>query len=276
MLLIIYGKHSVDWHLRLNSKKLWSNFFYIEEVFSFEEKDDILDFINSQKKEIFVLCLLEIHILYLQKIIKGHNIYFLNNTNNLEIFANKFYFKNYVKDNNLELFYPKTYHNEFILSETCILKPPNLNFGSKIEKYDINKPKEYYQKLFDQNYILQEYIQSKYEYVCHIFSDKGKIITYICYKYTCFDEFYIKSNNYLSIEKIYLLEKQIKIFEMFLLPLKYTGICNIDFKIINNIPIIFEINPRLGGSLMLDSNYEDLIYILDVIFKHKELFLTTI
>jgi carbamoylphosphate synthase large subunit len=50
--------------------------------------------------------------------------------------------------------------------------------------------------------------------------------------------------------------------------LNYSGPCNIDFKLINGIPKIFEINPRLGGSLMVEENLPVLAKILEIVIKN--------
>jgi carbamoylphosphate synthase large subunit len=57
------------------------------------------------------------------------------------------------------------------------------------------------------------------------------------------------------------------IFESIIKHLNYSGPCNIDFKLINGTPKIFEINPRLGGSLMVSENLSALTQILKIIIQ---------
>lgn len=65
-----------------------------------------------------------------------------------------------------------------------------------------------------------------------------------------------------KMSKIDINKEYINVFEKFLIPCKYSGICNIDFIIVNDNIKIFEINPRLGGSLMMSLNRKDLVKIL--------------
>jgi predicted ATP-grasp superfamily ATP-dependent carboligase len=84
---------------------------------------------------------------------------------------------------------------------------------------------------------------------------------------------FIKGQNYNSHSStlIDLHQKYVKIFDKILLKINFRGICCIDYKIVNNKPIIFEINPRFGGSAiyMLPEQTID-AYIKEVICRTYE------
>jgi len=134
-----------------------------------------------------------------------------------------------------------------------------------IKKEDILN--EYFEK-----YIIQEYIQDNSEYVIHIIAKEGKIIHYFCYQYKILDiensEIFIRTKEFSDKHKIELIKHKLSqdnldIFEKFLLPCKYTGPCNFDFKYQNKQIKVLEINPRLGGSLMFDQNRQDLCFFIN-------------
>jgi carbamoylphosphate synthase large subunit len=58
------------------------------------------------------------------------------------------------------------------------------------------------------------------------------------------------------------------VFKDIIKHLHYSGPCNIDFKLINGHPRIFEINPRLGGSLMVSDNVQTLTKVLNIIIRN--------
>ena len=152
-----------------------------------------------------------------------------------------------------------------------LLKPPELNFASGIiifYKKDIYHNKFFVENMLKNGCILQKYVHSNKEYVCHCVCLNGIIKHNITYEYLCPSHIYTKSDNVISSTKIISDKNFIKIFELFLKDLNFTGICNFDYKIDRyNKPIIFEINPRMGGSLMVDENSEDLSELLNVLFE---------
>jgi glutathione synthase/RimK-type ligase-like ATP-grasp enzyme len=101
------------------------------------------------------------------------------------------------------------------------------------------------------SYIVQEYIKGHDELSANIYIRNGIIKKIICYKSAHMSDIYIqrgKAFKYTRIE--YDPEPFAKLFRL----LDYTGIVDIDFKETATGPKIFEINPRLGGTLVDDSN----------------------
>jgi predicted ATP-grasp superfamily ATP-dependent carboligase len=100
---------------------------------------------------------------------------------------------------------------------------------------------------FDYDFIIQEYITGKIEYIGNFIVING-IITYSKFLQLVYnDDFFIhKSLN----NKFKFVEIDIEIFEIIFNKLNYTGALCVDFKIKDNIIKIFEINPRFGGTFI--------------------------
>ncbi len=185
----------------------------------------------------------------------------------LEILKDKAKFAKYAEQNNLTGFCPKTYQHVFSAKFPCVLKRTNLNagFGIRVVANALQLKQELEREEFkNQNYILQELIPGSTEYVTHCVCKNGKIFWSCTYQYHLSQKNNIQSPK--TIIKIPGDPQKLKIFEKFLKPLSYTGPCNIDYKLNEeNELMIFEINPRLGGSLMRPENVCDLKMMLECI-----------
>lgn len=114
-------------------------------------------------------------------------------------------------------------------------------------------------------YVVQEMVSNKHEYVTHIVAQRGKIVFDITYEYTFGTDVYVKGpvREHTCFEKVPLPSQDRTLFETFLLPCAYSGACNVNFKRKQNgEPCILEINPRFGGSLMLEKTQADLYVFL--------------
>ncbi len=100
------------------------------------------------------------------------------------------------------------------------------------------------------DYFRQKFVPGEREYATNILFDKQRIVRSVTLEHIYLehntingqvDQFAIKMVNcpYLDL------------FTVILNSIGYEGICCIDYKVINNRPCIFEINPRFGGNLSL-------------------------
>jgi predicted ATP-grasp superfamily ATP-dependent carboligase len=117
----------------------------------------------------------------------------------------------------------------------------------------------------DQSFV-QEYIYdiNQYEYAVHMFIYKGNIKWSVCYKLTHPSKLFIqrgKMDEYEKIDKF-----DYSTFEKIFKVVNYTGFTCIDFKMIDNNIKIFEINPRLGGTLV--NNLEDFNLLIKCVSDH--------
>lgn len=178
-------------------------------------------------------------------------------------------FSEYVIKHNLIKYTPTTYTSikQIPLNKQLIVKPFSLNSGtgmfitSDLNKLDFSK------------YVIQEYLVNNTEYCAYIVAKEGKVQLCIIYETVFNTSTYIKiaSNPNARKRKVTLAQRYIDQLELFLLPCSYTGVCNIDFKICDDLVKVFEINPRLGGSLMTPSNKKDLIDVIKSLIEvfHK-------
>lgn len=168
-------------------------------------------------------------------------------------FANKNSFNEYVVKHNLVQFTPKVYSNvnEIPKGTMCIIKPYLNSNGYNMRITDIVTPEDF------EKTIIQEYIPKTKEYSSNIVVKNGKII--LCFTYeTAFESStVIKSypHNLGISAKVEIRREYLDIMEKFLV--EYTGVCNIDYTFDESKNIkIFEINPRLGGTLIRNNNEE--------------------
>lgn len=115
----------------------------------------------------------------------------------------------------------------------------------------IRSPKEeagFADLLDDPDYFRQAFIVGRHEYATHILFKSGKIQRSLNYRYT-FDTYLpIKGRSGIVAESLchcaYL-----DIFENILRIIGFEGLCCVNYKIANGMPMVLEINPRFGGSL---------------------------
>ena len=122
------------------------------------------------------------------------------------------------------------------------------NYGSGGQHtYKINKI------LKADNILISKYIYHDTNYVGHFLVNKGIIIKK-CYFYAE-NNFIIKMGKIVDYNIKYDIDiKYEDIIEQIFLKLEYSGFACIDFTIYDNNIILFEINPRLGGSLVSNTD----------------------
>jgi carbamoylphosphate synthase large subunit len=101
------------------------------------------------------------------------------------------------------------------------------------------------------------------EYVAHFVAKNGEILyeTYYSFKLQQSTSIRIAETTQRS-SRIELSNDHSKTFQSILKKIRYSGPINIDFKIQEEQIKIFEMNPRLGGSLMVQQNQVELIACL--------------
>ena len=104
------------------------------------------------------------------------------------------------------------------------------------------------------DYFKQRYVRGRKEYTSHFLVVRGKIAFDSTVEFTFHDEFFIRGirepdNTITKIDTPFL-----PVFAEILETLDYNGTCCFNYKIEEGRPLIFEINPRAGGSLRLDLN----------------------
>jgi len=210
--------------------------------------------------------------IYKQEELNWNNIknVYGNSNETIQLFDNKKLFVNYAKDLGLSNLIPyvyDTYNDEYKNDNTKVIIKESLNcYGKGIEI----KPLSLLNQSILTNSVVQEYIYSNVEYDGEFVVEDGYIKGYKIYKKVMkqnndvpyFHGGHISYDSY-SLDKIHLDKIYIDQLEKLLIPRKYTGFCCMDFKIINNIVKVFEINPRIGGTIASRKwDFADLLNIL--------------
>lgn len=190
----------------------------------------------------------------------------------IKIFNRKDLFAKYMIQNNFDMYIPPTYFTEPI-NFPCIMKPTNDSGGKNTF---IFKNKEEYENStvkFTSNFIIQDYIFKKYIGAAHILCNHGKIMMSTIYYSELPQQYYIKKGSLTDYKTRKLSTFEIGIFTRILKNVSYHGLCCIDYAF-NNMDgsdlKIYEINPRLGGSLY--HNTADFTMFLQCIEKYDIIF----
>ena len=108
---------------------------------------------------------------------------------------------------------------------------------------------QWLEKISSPDYFKQQLIPGQREYATHLFYSKGKIVNSLTIEYFFDTEYYIKGRDPEVSRKKAKQCAHLNIFSSILGLIGFEGLCCINFKIIDSQPLIFEINPRFGGSL---------------------------
>jgi hypothetical protein len=107
---------------------------------------------------------------------------------------------------------------------------------------------KYSKEIKSQEYFCQELVYGNKEYATHMIFSNGRAIYSINMEYKYDTDIYIKGKNkWLYVKKVNC--QYINQFCSVLELIGFEGLCCINYKVSNNLPLLLEINPRFGGSL---------------------------
>jgi hypothetical protein len=98
------------------------------------------------------------------------------------------------------------------------------------------------------DYLKTEILYSKFEYATHLVFGNGQILASLCIIYEFATETGVKGTDTLVSKKV-THDPFLNQWQELLRDFDYSGICCVNYKIIDKIPRLMEINPRFGGSL---------------------------
>lgn len=238
-------------------KKLNKENIYVHD---FSDETNLKNVIVN-KNIVYILPLSEKDYFLIKKIIIDDDMILYPNIEICNLLNNKLDFVQFMLENFKENIPVVYYLNNIKLLEPVypiISKPIYSTNGKNMVIYFNKKNFEYRCK---NKIIVQKFIENEYEYGAFMLCIKGKIINWkiIRCKYP---KNTIKKNNfpknYENIENI-----EIKLFEMIIEKLNYSGGINFDFKYDENTSqiYIFEINPRFGGSAFTNNFIYELLCV---------------
>jgi hypothetical protein len=111
--------------------------------------------------------------------------------------------------------------------------------------FDIDLHKEAYNS---PEYLKQCIVKGEREYTTHIIIKDGKILNALTIVYIFKNPIYIKGKDRYICRNVSK-NKHIETFEQILQKMNFNGLCCFNYKEVNGVPIVLEINPRFGGSL---------------------------
>lgn len=256
----------------MRTKKLFDNKNVISK--QYKHKIDLRHIISCDNINIYVPLSIDQQYFYDNSIIK-HKLCG-NNKQHIDIFNQKCLFIYFMINNKLLNLIPNTYainySHELVKSKPyfaqdgiqyfknvkfpCIIKQNISAGGDHVVIIYNEKMLEDYKNIYV-DYVVQEFIvnEDKTEYTCDFYIDNGNIVTSVYYKDNSVRQtlFYIQHGGLRDKIKINDMNKYNNEFEKIFKILNYTGFACIDFTLIENKIKIFEINPRLGGTLVTDA-----------------------
>jgi carbamoylphosphate synthase large subunit len=153
---------------------------------------------------------------------------------------------------------PKLFSSALSATFPCVLKRTDLNGGVGVVQ--ARSPGDLFglrhEGLWaDQPVLIEEFIPGAKEYVTHVVCSEGRILWHHTFQYVMRDDDPIRrpSSRY-AFTSTRLEPATLGVFAKILAAFGYDGPANIDFKMRRSRPVVLEINPRLGGSLMRPEN----------------------
>lgn len=188
----------------------------------------------------------------------------------LDTLADKARFASYVARHGLAALCPAVYDTVEAARFPLLAKPTLLNAGRGIRVLADRAQHDAFRASPDwaaRPHILQEYLDDRDDYGTHLFCRDGRIVWHRAFRFRLPPGAPIRGPvSPLTSQPCRLDAGQIGQIERVLAPLAYSGPCNVDHKIAPDGSLrILEINPRLGGSLLLPANVADLAHVLGML-----------
>lgn len=173
----------------------------------------------------------------------------------INICEDKAVFNDFMVENGFKNLTPKSNKN---LDIPFVLKKRKDEFGQNTFIIDSESLlKQHFNKLQSNEFIKQELISGKNEFTTHFIFKNGKLIYDFTLKFEFKKDKYVKGVQSPPFKtaniKPHKTEFKNEIIAV-LSKMNYEGVGCINFKLVDNVPKFFEINPRVGGSLPLDVN----------------------
>lgn len=263
-ILIFYG-HYESWFNIYNKKNLMkflSDLIYDVKIFT--DIPSLKSFLNGEgqqyKNYIMPSRIEHIHELNAARI----NSLFKIDSRWLKRLNNKKLFIDYAIEHNLSKYIPRPYSKNSDRSKNplVIIKPNESCYSMGVYKKRLADLKD---NEFENN-VVQEYIKDPKEYAGYFVAYNGNITHSFAYVGDHGNTEFIKcdggKHDNTPKTRVLLDSKIVNELQLFLKPTLYTGTCCFDFKIKDGNLKVFEINPRMGGSLNFPENSKDLTTII--------------
>jgi carbamoylphosphate synthase large subunit len=253
VLVVIYGKGLwPTWREALGTDSpFWEGFSSIEKVIEVDKLDfPLQEICKNYNKSVLIPLSVENNINYPKGCLT-----LVSSPETINVFNNKELFYELLSSNGLEEYFPKTIN---ITSDTpefpFIMKRLDLYGGVGIaliwdqQRYEwaLNN-----HRFKGQRYIVQEYIEGEVEYVTQVMCKDGDILWNATFESAVPQDGKVTMGAFKNPKLVNMNLEVIKVFRKIFKLANYSGPANVNFKIRNDKPVIFESNPRFGGTMFL-------------------------
>jgi hypothetical protein len=268
--VVIYGEHSPDWMTALApGAAVWTGMPDVDEVLLVPDRPGVV--IPEPRHggtRTVVIPLMEDHTRHCPP----HYLSLVPDHRSIDVLADKAAFADYVRTEGLGELCPETYESAADAVFPCVLKRANLNAGQGV--VIARSLPDLMSRLAQEPWaghtcILQSLEREPVEYVTHCVCRDGRILWHCTFAYEADARDLIRTANMVNpVRPVAASASGLEQIETLLVPLGYCGPCNVDYKISNSGKLaVFEINPRLGGSLMRPENVDYLQGALSCIIE---------
>lgn len=258
--VVIYGRHSVDWMQALDpAAPVWKLMPEVAAVTLLDESGQPPSADGYGDDPPVLIPLMEAHT-------RSRPTGFRElspDAVSVDVLADKRRFADYVARHRLEALAPARFLRPEDVRFPAVLKRADLNAGFGIvvlhnrAQLDMLLSLPAWQGV---DYVLQAFIDDPLDVVTHCVCRDGAILWSTSLAYELYPETPIRGTVPLRSVRPFAPPREVlREIARFLAPLGYTGPCNVDYKIGPSGELcLLEINPRLGGSLMMPEN----VYLL--------------
>lgn len=265
--VVIWGEHSPDWMHALNpSAQVWTSMPRVKAVFNFSSASQRVPLRVRWGRRVVGIPLMESHIEHYP----WRYAAMIPSREAVAVLGDKARFADYVAGHGLGYLCPKTYASLENASFPCVIKRTNLNGGHGVER--IESLAEARRLVAGAPYaghpwIVQALVPMTVEYVVHCVCRDGRIVWHVSYACDFKGQQIRRAGNATSMSRsVSVPARVLRDLEALLSPLDYSGPCSVDCTWDDDGRLtVFEINPRMGGSLMKPTNTADLAACLSVI-----------
>lgn len=269
VVVVIWGMHSPDWMNALAANApVWKGIPQVKAVLNRTRPGTSVPLGLRWGRRVVVIPLMENHYAECPTGYSG----LLPSLNAIEILGNKARFADYVRRHGLAAWCPGNYASFEKATFPCVLKRTNLNAGRGVEIATSPDEARHFSSLelfAGHAYLIQALVPCTIQYVVHCVCVEGRIVWHVVYAYDFNRQEVMRANYLYALRRATISASMLRKLEAFVMPLAYSGPCSVDCTWDDDGGLmVFEINPRLGGSLMRPENTTDLAACLSVIIAH--------
>ena len=246
--VVLYGIPYTDWNKSLAVRSLWDEVPEVSRVVRMPALPSLLRWLAG--RDAVVIPMKESHARELPSGVRCLS----PRREAVQALADKQRFADYIAANGLTSFCPRTYSSWSEAEFPCVLKRTDYATGYGISVVSSPSAGEALLKsamYAGRPYVLQEAVPGATDYCTFCVLKNGRLLWSRTFVNDIATPLTIRTpDNVLKRVSMETPESTARQIETVLAPASYSGPCNIDYKLERDRMRIFEINPRLGGSLL--------------------------